>query len=265
MNKFTAACTRLILNEERSLTFEKTEQVSSYQCDFNLHLKPAVLFQYMTEAASGHTEQLGCGFENLHQRNYYWVLSRLKIQFFDFPVFEEKITIHTWAKTVQQKIFFIRDFEVLAASGARLAAATSAWLIIDASTRRMVPTAAARLDLPALPEKQGVNSSLEKIGLRGGGEERLKVKARYSVVDMQGHVNNSRYIEWICDCFPLEQYRTHTLEELQINYNHEILPGEEVALLVNQPQAGEESYTVEGLNRSNGTQAFECSLHWRGR
>ena len=253
------------MNEEKLNVFEREEKINNYQCDFDQRLKPEVFFQFMTDAAGSHSEMLGYGFKTLIEKNYYWVLSRLKIQFYRFPVFGEQIIVRTWPKTIQQKLFFIRDFEILAEDGTQLAAATSAWLIIDANTRKMVPTAAAHLDLPSTPDKQGIEGPLEKIGLRGSGISRLNVTAGYSVVDMQGHVNNSRYLQWICDCFPWEMYQTKMLDWLQINYDSEILPGEQVELLVDQPVPEDALYTVEGLNRSNGSRSFECLLHWRDR
>jgi acyl-ACP thioesterase len=256
---------RCVVTEEKPEFLEREERVNNYQCDFDQRIKPEVLFQFMTDAAGSHSELLGYGFKELIEKNFFWVLSRLKIQFFQFPRFGDQITIRTWPKTIQQKLFFIRDFEILADDGTKLAAATSAWLVIDANSRRMVPTAAAHLDLPSSPEKFGIEGPLEKIGLHGMGQSRLKARAGYSVVDMQGHVNNSRYIQWICDCFPWEMYTTHTLDWLQINYDHEILPGEEVELLVDQPDCQGSLYSVEGMNRSNGSQAFECLLNWRSR
>lgn len=253
------------MNEEKLKIFERVEKVNNYQCDFDQRVKPEVFFQFMTDAAGSHSDLLGYGFKQLIEKNYYWVLSRLKLQFYRFPMFGDEITIRTWPKTIQQKIFFIRDFEILAKDGTKLAAATSAWLIIDASTRKMVPTAAAHLDLPSIPEKHGLEGPLERIGLRGAGVNRLNVKAGYSVVDMQGHVNNSRYIQWVCDCFPWEMYRTKLLDWIQINYDNEILPGDEVELLVDQPDPAGALYTVEGMNRSSGSKSFECLLHWRGR
>lgn len=248
---------------EQAMILERVEKIRGYECDFQQQLRTAVLFQYLTELAGVHADQLGVGFKDLLERNYYWVDSRMKIKFFDIPGYRDEIIIRTWPKTIQQKLFFIRDFEIFSSSGKKLAAATSAWLIIDASTRRLVPTASARLDLPSLPERQALDEPLEKLGLNGSGEERMRLKASYSMVDLQGHVNNSRYAEWISDCFPLDIYRSQRLDWIQINYNHEILPGEQVSLLVDQSLPDTNYFTVEGINRSRQAQSFECALHWR--
>lgn len=242
---------------------ERTIRIQSHECDFDRRVRPAVMFQYLAEIAGEHAHLLGWGFDRMLASNQYWVESRLKIKFFDLPHFGDKITLHTWPKTIQQKLFFIRDFEILGADGKKLAAASSAWLVIDAASRRLIPSATSGLDLPAAPDRHGLQEPLEKLGLVGSGEELLKLTAGYSAVDMQGHVNNSRYVDWVCDCFPMDMYRSHTLDWIQVNYDHEILPGEEVALLVDHPKADGNLYTVEGFNRSRQTRAFECALQWR--
>ena len=54
--------------------------------------------------------------------------------------------------------------------------------------------------------------------------------ADYSAVDLMGHVNNTRYVEWICNCFPQEKYQQEQIAWLQINYNNEVRPNEIVQL-----------------------------------
>jgi acyl-ACP thioesterase len=251
------------MTNESSATFEERVCVCTFECDLNQRWKPSAFFQHMTETACHHVNQLGIGFDELYAQNLFWVHSRMKIQFSAFPHADEVVTIRTWGKTIQQKLFYIRDFEVLSDQGQRLAAATSAWLIINGATRRMVPPHALNLNLPMSGDQVGLDEPLEKLGLNQNGEERLRVKAGYSVVDMVGHVNNSRYVEWICDSFPIEMFSQHHLDTIQINYNHEIRPGEEVSILVNHDPAKDGSWTLEGINRSNDTQAFESAVHWQ--
>jgi len=247
---------------ERKEIYEDTVRVNIYECDVNHRWKPAAFSQHLTETASVHAEHLGVGFDAMYAKNLFWVHSRMKIKFFSFPQAGDQVTIRTWPKTIQQKLFFIRDFVVLSATGEKVAAATSAWLVINAATRRMLTPQQLNLDIPSLTDHIGLDEPLEKLGLDGSGEERLRLKAAYSAVDMLGHVNNSRYVEWICDTFPLEEHRQKCLDWMQINYDHEIRPGEEVALLAKSTD-GDGLWTVEGVNRSNSTRAFESMLHWR--
>lgn len=241
--------------------YEETFRVNTYECDINQTLKPAAFFQHLTEAAGIHATLLGAGFDVMYARDLFWVHSRMKIKFYSFPHVDDQVTIRTWPKTIQQKLFYIRDYEMVAANGQRVVAATSAWLVINATSRRMIPPQSLDLNLP-VNDRIGLDEPLDRIGLSKDGEERLRVRAGYSAVDMLGHVNNSRYVEWICDAFPIETYRQRKLDWLQINYDHEIRPGEEVAVLANST-ADAQLWAVEGINRSNDTRAFEAAVHWQ--
>jgi medium-chain acyl-[acyl-carrier-protein] hydrolase len=243
--------------------YEETIRINTFECDIHQNWKPAAFFQHLTEAAGIHAARLGVGFEVMVAQNLYWVHSRMKIKFYDFPKPGDLVTIRTWPKTIQQKLFFIRDFELLDAGGSRLAAATSAWLIINATTRRMVMPGSVNLDLPAFSERFGLDEPLERIGLAQDGEERLCVQAGYSEIDLLGHVNNSRYVEWVCDAFPMDRYANRKIDWMQINYDHEIRPGEAVAIRVNPVERDPDLWAVEGINRTNQTRAFEAAVHWQ--
>jgi acyl-ACP thioesterase len=164
-----------------------------------------------------------------------------------------------------RRLLYPRDFEVVDADGARLAAATSAWLVIDAATHRIVWPESVDLDIPAVARGVG----LDELTLRRGSDGaeardvRLSVRAGSSAVDMLGHVNNSRYVEWICDAFPLHMFRDHTLDRLQIAYTHEVVPGEAVTIRLARTADDPALWAVAGLSRANNSRAFEALARWR--
>lgn len=247
---------------DHPIIYEEILHVNGFECDLNQKLKPAAFFQHLTEAATLHAAELGVGFDAMYARNLFWVHARMKIQFYRFPRVHDRIIIHTWPKTIQQKLFYIRDFEMLTENGERLAAATSAWLVMDAAARRMVPPKSLDFDLPTA-DRAGLDEPLERIGLAQSGEECLRVRAGYSAVDMLGHVNNSRYVEWICDAVPMEMIAGRELDWLQVNYDREVRPGEEVAVTANPVPPDANLWALEGHNHSNGTRAFEAALRWK--
>jgi acyl-ACP thioesterase len=89
------------------------------------------------------------------------------------------------------------------------------------------------------------------------------MRAGYSAVDIVGHVNNSRYIEWICDAFPYETFSHRKIDWLQINYDHEVRPGEEVAVLVNAVDHDPDLWALEGRIVSSDTRSFEALVRWQ--
>jgi acyl-ACP thioesterase len=247
--------------------YEQELRIKALDCDVNRQVKPAALFQRLSEAAGTHATRLGAGFEAMAERGLTWVHARMKVQVDRYPHLGDTVTLRTWPKTIRRRLLYIRDFEVVDAAEQRLAAATSAWLIVDAATHRIVRPRDAHVNLPAPPDRVGLDDPLDKLSLETDGEaagtERLRVRAGYSAVDVQGHVNNSRYVEWICDAFPVSTFRDHQLEWLQINYTHEVMPDEEVAILADPVADDPGVWAVVGHNWTGDNRAFEALMRWR--
>jgi acyl-ACP thioesterase len=53
---------------------------------------------------------------------------------------------------------------------------------------------------------------------------------KYSDLDVNNHVNNSKYIDWFTDQIPLETHQKGILSEISVSYSQEIRSGETVRL-----------------------------------
>lgn len=245
-----------------SLWIEST-LVSPYDCDFRNLWKPVGMIRAMQQAAGRHAERLGFGFTSLTGNGRAWVLSRFKIRFLGMPQAEQTVTIHTAPKGVHQKIFFRRDFRVTVEDGGLLALATSAWLLVDTQTWKMLPPSALQVYLFDPSDFLGLDEPLERIAVPETLPERLLVQAGYNAIDLLGHVNNTRYVEWATDCFPMEWHRAHRLSWLQINYANEVRPGERVSISAGPQPNDPQAWLVQGANLDTGKRAFEAALGWK--
>lgn len=247
-----------------SLTiYEDQHRINAFECDITRHWKLSALFQYLTEAAHHHVMGLGLGFEELQDRGLYWVLSRMNLRLYHMPCLNDSVLIRTWGKRYQQRLFYIRDFEVEDTAGTSLVVGTSAWLAINSSTRRIVPPERTGFAFPMVGERSAFDGRLERLKLEVPGEERLRLRAGYSDLDVVGHVNNGRYVDWICDALPLEFLTQRHLDSFLVNYEHEILLGNEVAVDAG-PQADDAGWwAVTGHNCTTEARAFEALLHWQ--
>lgn len=67
--------------------------------------------------------------------------------------------------------------------------------------------------------------------------------AKYSDIDINGHVNSIRYIEHILDLFPIEMYKEKRIRRFEMAYVAESYYGDELTLFMDD--AGEGVYDVE--------------------
>lgn len=237
-------------------------RVKASETDFQQKWKPAYILQAMLEAAGNHAGYHGFGFFGMLDRDIAWVLSRLKIRFFDFPTIDDPVIIQTWLKGIQQKIFFMRDFQLRRPDGRPLAAASYAWLMINLKTRRLLLPQSLDLNFPYIYDLVGLDEPLEKINPPDGLPERMTVEAGYSTIDVLGHVTSTRYVEWISDCFNLDDFRSRKLEWLQVNYVNEIKPGERLSIAAGPDAASPATWLVQGTNLNTGLRSFEAALGW---
>lgn len=229
--------------------------VKSYETDLHRRWKPSCFFQTMQEVATHHAASWGYDYDSLQAAGRVWVLSRLKIRFDDLPAEGEAVSIRTWPRGVSRRVFFLRDFQFHGPGGRALAVATSAWLLIEPTTRRLLSPQVLAGTVPSYPDVVALPDPLDKLAVPNELPERFTVQAGYSAVDLMGHVNNARYVEWVCDSVPFERYRSARLRWLQVNYSHEVRPDETVSV-----RAGEcdGQWQVYGLNLANGLRAFEA-------
>ncbi len=251
---------------DRPTIWHTETRVKTYETDFKGQWKPASFVQAMIEAASEHAAALGYDYPILLEHDMVWVLSRLKIRFDGFPTVKEKIKIKTWPKGIQQKLFFMRDFELRAADDRPLAAATFAWLLISPSARRMLfPQAIIQAFGQNVPDNGGLSAldePLERINPPAGLPERITAAAGYSAVDMLGHANAARYVEWISDCFSLEEHQRRQLAWMQLNYITETRPGESLSLAAGRDDNNPALWFVQGINLNTKQKSFEAALTW---
>jgi acyl-ACP thioesterase len=236
----------------------ETLVVKSYEVDFRNRWKAHCLQQALQEAASNHATELGWGYPEMRERGLAWVLSRMRIDFHDMPLMRDSVSVRTWHKGVQQRLFFTRDF-MLSAQGRPVAEASFAWLLVDWTRRRMLPPSA----LPgALLEhhEDAIPDLLEKIVVPEGLPVLASFQVGYSAVDPVGHANSARYVEWLTDCFPFESYSQRRLRRLQVNFSSEIRPEEHVELSAGELEG---RWLAQANIRESGKRAFEAQFTWQ--
>lgn len=94
-------------------------------------------------------------------------------------------------------------------------------------------------------------------GSRAGEKTR---KVRYSDLDLNGHVNNTRYLDWIDDLHTPDWHGQHLPKLFQINFKKEIRPGSRVTLKWVDDPAGKKMITEGTVDGKTAFSAEELFL-----
>jgi medium-chain acyl-[acyl-carrier-protein] hydrolase len=249
---------------EKQSVWSQDIYVRTFETDFENRWKPAGFFQTIQETATRHAAHLGFDYQDMLAVNRIWILSRVKIQFHAFPTMRETVVVKTWPKGIQQKVFFTREFQFMAQDGTQYASATTAWILIDPTARRMLLPNALIGELP-YHSQSALDEDLLKIVPGDDLPELLCTTAGYSAIDMMGHVNNARYVEWICDCFPIDHFKSHRIDWLQINYLNEVKPGDVLSTTAGPRPENPQEWVIKATNQTNANWAFEAAVRWQPR
>jgi medium-chain acyl-[acyl-carrier-protein] hydrolase len=216
------------------------------------------LFWYMQEIAWEHAHKLGFGFEHLREDRLFWVLSRLLVKIDRRPRWTEDFTLETWSRGTDG-FFAYRDYRFLDTSGHELIKATSSWLVLDLTTRRI-----QRLDqnkeFPVYTESVlGYNAG--KVASAPKGESSGFIPVQFTEIDINQHFNTGRYLERINNSYPVDFQRDHKLAELEVNFLKEGLPGDSLA--VNRQHLSQEEHLCSVVRESDGNDLIRARLLWQ--
>ena len=210
-----------------------------FHVDFTGRLTLGVLGNHLLNCAGFHATERGFGMAELNEENYTWVLSRLAIDMDEMPLQYETFSVQTWVENVY-RLFTDRNFAILDKAGRPLGYARSVWAMINMNTRRPADLLAmhggniAGYICPGLPCPIDKPSRIKV----AAPEPEATLTAKYSDIDINGHVNSIRYIEHILDLFPLEKYRTQRIRRFEMAYVAESYFGDELSFFLDDDGNG---------------------------
>ena len=235
--------------------FSKDFRIATYDVGGNGQISLMSLLRYFQEAAHEHANNLGVGYHKLREQNIFWVLSAMYIEINNLPGFDEKITINTWPRGVN-KFYYLRDFSVIH-NNQTVAIATSLWLTVDVNSKRII-----RPD--RITEGVDFNSDIrvfeedfvqiEPINEKKLLEERF---VRYSDLDINRHVNNVRYVEWLLDAV-YNMVDEKGIKRLKIQYLSELVENEK-AYIFEEKSDNKNEVKVE-INHENGKTSIRALI-----
>ena len=203
--------------------------ISWFDTDTHKRASLMAICNYLQESAWHHANHLGFGYMKSGKIDHVWVIVRLLIKMERYPTWEDKITINTWP-TGMQGLVAKREFELLDGEGNHMGAASSQWFIIDKETRKPLPNVIDRDIVPLITSTPVMEEQPSKIRIKEPLELLETNKARFSSIDMYGHVNNTRYVEWIINSIPEEIHRSTIIHSFLIEFLSETRLHDEVKL-----------------------------------
>ena len=200
--------------------------------DVNLfqRLRPSQLFELLQEAATDHSELLGCGVHEIRPRGLMWVLARQNAEIARMPSYGEDIVVETWpGRTVHS--LYPRFYRLLDAAGEPIIQSSAIWMLADLNERTLVPSSRSGIEYAF--EKRGLEIALPSPPRSFYTDRAQSFTVPFSYVDMNGHMNNTRYFDLADNLCPLTA-EGRDPRRILVEYSAELRGGQSYELLYGQ-------------------------------
>ena len=239
--------------------WDATLKIRAFDVDANNRLKVSTIFDYFQDAASNHAEELKVGYTELIPKGFFWVLSWVRLEIISYPKFMEDVKIQTWGKK-QYKLYSMRHFFMMDIHDNVLCKATTAWLFLDAKSLRPKIMPQLFPDVIFLEEKSAVDELPDKFQNIPHTEIIFSKKINYSDIDLNKHVNNAKYVEFLNDCYDDEYHNSHHLKALIASFLSEAKFGDTLQI---SKGIKDKTHFIIAKNSNTNKTVFQALAEWQ--
>ena len=201
----------------------KDYHVRFYDLDMNGHIKLPDVILLSLQVSGMQSIELGVSDKDvLEQYNLVWIITDYDIDVVRLPRFAEEITIETEALTYN-RLFCYRRFTIYDEAGQEIVHMVATFVPMDRESRKVHPV---------VPEIVApYQSEFSKKLVRGPKYTELEeaiskdYHVRFYDLDMNGHVNNSKYLDWIFEVMGADFLTNHIPQKINLKYVKEVRPG----------------------------------------
>ncbi len=188
-------------------------------------LTPAALLYFVQEAAGSHCRILGVDGENLN--GLFWAVSRVKAEIDRLPHLGETVTLETWPMPTT-RVAYPRAVIAKDRQGNVLFKVVSLWVLMDIHTRQMVLPGQSGVEVAG--NLTGEELSVPRAIALQAMENRTARTVGYTLLDQNGHMNNTRYMDWVADLLPGAFHENHPVRGFTVCYLSEAREDDEISL-----------------------------------
>lgn len=219
--------------------YEMPHQLTYYECDDTGHPSMSMLLSMMTMVSDAHSISLGMDTAAIQQTGGAWVITEYSGELSaDQPHFGDQVILGTRA-VAYNRFFALREFWLTDARHEKRYLHLQATFMFMNLKKRRLMSIPDQLIVPFGSPQQNRLPRLDRpTALTTPEPASRQYQVRYFDIDVNHHVNNARYMDWLLDPLGAEFLRTHRPVRLVIKYEHEV---REDATVTSQYQLVEEN------------------------
>lgn len=255
--------------------------VPSNFIDGNCRLTPMAMVTLAQDLAALHYGTTGLSIPHIQQNGLAWVISKQNFNFYEYPLWLDKLILKTWAEKPRGILCF-RDVEYCYQQNGRyscldkslkeidsppaniahsenvLLQATTLWMVIDLNTNRPVKLEEVMGNL-GFSEDKALEHSFSKIHLVESWAIERHFSPNLLDIDLNSHVNNLSYFQWILSFMDVDFCTGKLIKNFQSHFVSSARLGDE---LICRAQPLDDTTWVHSIIRSDGSEVYRAKTQW---
>ncbi|MGE5942721.1 MAG: acyl-[acyl-carrier-protein] thioesterase [Flavobacteriales bacterium] len=194
---------------------------------------PTIILALLEETAADHSYSISHSLFELNKKNIGWVLVSGILQIDRYPSYKEKITIRTWLSSYSS-IKGYRENIIIDEHHNIIAKAKGLWVFFDIEQRKPIPIFNDIKEKWSCYGEESITKNIKKkIEPIDVANHIKKFKVNKFDTDMNKHVNNIRYLQWVIESIPEDIIDNYSLHIIDGRFIAEAKYGDSVISLTN--------------------------------
>lgn len=206
------------------MIYSQNYEIKDNMVDCFGNLKPAQILFIAQDMGGRHSRELT---PLLNSEHLFWAVTRHRVQITRLPKSGETLRVETWALPTT-RVAYPRSVVAYDEKGKECFRSITLWVIMTLDTRKMLSPSKSGIQVAGIT--RGLELSSPKGLVPRNMVNSSPRRVCYTDIDRNGHMNNTRYMEWVDDLFPSAFHREHRLKELLVCYLAESREGQTLDL-----------------------------------
>lgn len=210
------------LKQEKQ-TYEMLHQLTYYECDDTGHPTMSKMLSMMTMVSDAHCIALGMDTATIQQTGGAWVITEYDGEVAtEQPRFGDQVILGTRA-IAYNRFFALREFWMTDPNHEkRYLHLRATFVFMNLEKRRLMSIPKQLIEPFGSPVQKRLPRLASPAAITSADPASKKYQVRYFDIDVNHHVNNARYLDWLLDPLGGQFLRTHRPVRLVIKYQHEV-------------------------------------------
>jgi medium-chain acyl-[acyl-carrier-protein] hydrolase len=187
--------------------------------DYKNNIKIKSMLSFLEDVGGIHSNKVGYGLLDIPKKKRSWILLNWKVKFIRRPHYAETLRIKTWTRAMD-KLYAYRDFEVYDENNKIVALASSKWVCVNTEKMSVIKIEDALIDAYTLENEYVFEDEIEKLKEPESYIDSCKIKITRDMIDVNGHVHNLNYIDFVSQILPYEVMQN--AKNVEVMYKKEI-------------------------------------------